>query len=136
MPQENIISGIGKGTYLEGSITVIGSTFVVEGTLKGDMTIVGTVVVGPEGHITGNIVAKTAEIFGTINGNLTATQSVSLGSGSRINGNLYAAKVNIAEGSLFNGKCTMIKRKDLVVDSKTKKVQIIDLSPEEMLTQR
>jgi cytoskeletal protein CcmA (bactofilin family) len=135
MVQENIsiTSGIGKGAYLEGSITVIGS-WVVEGTHKGDLTVAGTLIVGPQGHITGNVIAKNAEVFGTINGNLTATKSVSLGAGARLNGNLYAAKVNILEGSVFNGKCTMIKRKDIIVDSKTKKVEIVDLSPEEMLT--
>ncbi|KPK89399.1 hypothetical protein AMJ80_09835 [bacterium SM23_31] len=131
---ENTIN-IGKDVYIEGDITILGSVNI-DGTMKGSLTAVGMLIVGPTGIINGDVITKNIEIKGVINGNLTATASVALEPGATLNGDLYTAKVHLAEGSIFNGKCTMIKRKELRVDPNTKKVDVIDLSPEEILTRQ
>ena len=134
MSGENITTVVGSGVYIEGNITVL-SSIDIEGTLKGDLTVVGDLIVGTEGIIEGNVIAKNVEVRGKINGTLTATENVTLETGAVLNGDLFAAKVNFMDNSTFNGKCTMIRRKGLKVDSKTKQVELIDLSPEDMLTQ-
>ena len=131
--QEENTTNIVKGIYIEGDITILGS-INIDGTMKGNLTAVGMLIVGSTGIINGDVITKNAEIKGTINGNLTATISATLEPGAILNGDLYTAKVHLAEGSTFNGKCTMIKRKELRVDPNTKKVDVIDLSPEEILT--
>ena len=133
MSQEENTTNIVKGIYIEGDITILGS-INIDGTMKGNLTAVGTLIVGSAGIINGDVITKNAEIKGVINGNLTATVSAILEPGATLNGDLYTAKVHLAEGSIFNGKCTMIKRKELRVDPNTKKVDVIDLSPEEILT--
>jgi cytoskeletal protein CcmA (bactofilin family) len=134
MTKNEITTLIGKGVYVEGNITVL-SSIDIQGVLKGDITAVGNITVGEEGSVLGNIIAKNVDIKGQVDGNLTATESATLDSGATLNGDLFAAKVHFADGSSFNGKCTMIRRKELRVDRKTKKVDLIDLSSEDMLTQ-
>ncbi len=134
MAENEIITHIGKGVYVEGNLTVL-SSIDIQGELKGNITAVGSLTVGEAGSVTGNIVAKNVEVRGVVNGNLTATDSAALEKGATLNGDLFAAKVHFSEGSSFNGKCTMICRKELKVNHKAKQVDLIDLSPEEMLTQ-
>ncbi len=134
MTENEITTLIGKGVYVEGNIRVL-SSIDIQGVLKGNITAVGNITVGEEGRVSGNIIAKNVDIKGNVDGNLTATESAALDSRATLNGDLFTAKVNFAEGSTFNGKCTMIRRKELRVDQNTKKVDLIDLSPEEMLTQ-
>lgn len=133
MSKNSATTIIGSGVYIEGNITVL-SSIDIEGTLKGNLTVVGCLVVGSEGEIEGDVIAKTVELRGMVNGSLTATENITLASGAVLNGDLYAARVNFMDDSTFNGKCTMIRRKALKVDRKTKKVELIDLSPEDMLT--
>ncbi|MCP4726065.1 MAG: polymer-forming cytoskeletal protein [bacterium] len=125
---------VGTGIYVEGNLTVHGS-IQVEGTLKGNLMVTGLLIVPKEGVVEGNITVKEAVIDGTVNGNLTATHNVILNTGATLNGDLYTGKVTLSEGSKFNGKCTMIKRKELIIDPKTKNVQLVELTPEQILTQ-
>jgi len=134
MTREEISTVIGKDIYVKGDVTILGS-IVVDGTLKGNLTATGTVLVSSGGTISGDVIVKDIVINGTINGNLTATNTTAIEADATLNGDLYTAKVTLAEGSKFNGKCTMIKRKDLVVDANTKEVKLVELSPEEILTQ-
>ncbi len=134
MSQEDISTVIGKDVYVKGDLTVH-SSIVIEGTLTGSLTSTGKVLITVDGEINGDVIVKEIVISGKINGNLTATGNAVIEPGATLNGDLYTAKVTLAEGSKFNGKCTMIKRKELVVEQNTKEVKLIELSPEEMLTQ-
>jgi cytoskeletal protein CcmA (bactofilin family) len=133
MTHEEISTVIGQGVFVEGDITVH-SSIRIKGFLKGNLSSTGTVVVLSGGKIDGEVIAKNVILHSTINGNLTATDTASFEQGASLNGDLYTAKVTLAEGSKFNGKCTMIKRKDIVIDPETKKLKLVDLTPEEMLT--
>jgi len=134
MTQEEISTIIGQGVYVDGNITIHSSIRIL-GTLRGNIVSTGTVEVLPGGLVDGDVTAKDAVIKGIVNGTLTATHTASLEQGSSLSGDLYTAKVALAEGSTFNGKCTMIRRKELVIDQRTKEVKLVDLSPEEMLSQ-
>ncbi len=134
MDQNLISTVLGKGIFMEGNLTIHGS-IQVEGTLKGSLTVTGMLLVMKGGSIEGNVTVKEAVIDGVITGNLTATHNVLLNTGAVLNGDLFTAKVTLSEGSKFNGKCTMIKRKELVVDPKTKQVELLDLTPEQMIAQ-
>lgn len=134
MSHEEISTVIGQGVFVEGDITVH-SSIRIKGALKGNLSSTGTVIVLAGGKIDGDVIAKDVVLYSTINGNLTAVNTATFEQGASLNGDLYTAKVTLAEGSKFNGKCTMIKRKDIVVDPVTKKLKLVDLTPEEMLTQ-
>jgi cytoskeletal protein CcmA (bactofilin family) len=133
MSGESMTTVVGSGVYIEGSLTVL-SSIDIEGTLKGNLTVVGDLIVGTKGTIEGDIIAKNADIRGKIYGTLTATENVTLETGAVLIGDLLAAKVNFMDNSTFNGKCTMIRHKELSVNPKTKKVELINLSPEDILT--
>ena len=123
-----------KGVFVKGDMT-IHSSIRIEGTLEGNLISTGEVVVASSGVINGNLTAKEAVINGMVNGNITATGTAVLEPNGTLNGDLYASKVTLNEGSKFNGKCTMISRKELVIDKETKDVKLVVLSPEEILTQ-
>lgn len=125
---------INAGTLVDGNLTVHGPVTIF-GTLKGELTNTGLLTITTTGLIEGNVRTREAKIAGNINGNLTATKFIDLQPGATVNGDLYSGKINLAEGSTFNGKCTMIKQNDLVVDPTTKEVKLVTLSPEQILTQ-
>ena len=58
---------IGAGAVFEGNVSCEGS-MKVEGTLKGDVKVDHTLVVGPNGSVTGDINAGGVIIFGEVNG--------------------------------------------------------------------
>jgi len=134
MIEEKIEIYIGKDVFAKGNLTIIGS-IRIDGTLQGNLTTTDTIIVSEGGNVNGEIIARDAVINGTVTGNLTATSTATLNRQATLNGDLYTAKVTLSEGSKFNGKCTMIKRKDIIVDQKTKDVKVVDLSPEEILSQ-
>ncbi|MFC1562206.1 polymer-forming cytoskeletal protein [candidate division KSB1 bacterium] len=134
MSIEEITTVIGSDVFTKGDLTILNS-ILIKGTLEGNLKSTGTVIIEENGTVTGEVIAKETLIKGKVNGNVTATQTVTLEQGATLNGDLYTAKVTLAEGSKFNGKCTMIKRKDLIVDKDTNEIKLIELSPEEILTQ-
>ncbi|HPV55912.1 MAG TPA: polymer-forming cytoskeletal protein, partial [Tenuifilaceae bacterium] len=79
----------------------------IDGTLIGNLTVKGKVVVGETGKIKGEITCKNSDISGTIEGKVTVQELLSIKSSARINGDLYVGKLAIEPGSMFTGYCAM-----------------------------
>ena len=50
-----------------------------------------------------------AVVSGTVHGNITASEKIEILPGSRISGDLKAARIKIADGVEFEGKCKMVR---------------------------
>ena len=98
---------IGKGTVVEGSISVA-SSVLINGTLDGPLTTTGTVRVGTDGIVRGDVTARKAFVGGRIEGKLTAEEIVILGPESHLLGDLVTAQLTIEEGAVFDGQCVML----------------------------
>ncbi len=106
----NFVSGestvIGVGTVLEGTLKA-GMSARIDGTINGDVTSAGTIVVANEGVINGNISAADIKISGVVNGNVVATGKIELVADGKLIGDIKASSLSIAETAIFEGNCKM-----------------------------
>lgn len=96
---------IGPDTHFQGNIRSKG--FVrVDGRVEGGISAEG-VIVGEKAAVTGDIVAKSIFVAGKVNGNVTATAALELQPSGKITGDIRATQLSIADGAVFEGRCTM-----------------------------
>jgi len=97
---------IGKGSSMEGVIRVENS-LRVDGRIKGNVTASDSLVIGKEGEIEGEIIAKNAIIGGKVRGRISASGKVVLESKAVFQGELKTARLMIDDGAVFDGQCSM-----------------------------
>ena len=102
----NNINLVGLGTEINGDINSNGD-LRIDGTLIGNLTVKGKVVVGETGKIKGEITCKNSDISGTVEGKVSVQELLSIKSTAKINGDLYVGKLAIEPGSKFTGYCDM-----------------------------
>lgn len=101
------INTITNGTVIKGNISANGD-FRLDGTLQGNITLNGKLVIGETGTITGNIVCQNANIIGSVVGNLTVQELLSLHASARVKGDIIINKLSIEPGATFSGTCRML----------------------------
>lgn len=100
------INLLGVGTKINGDITSNGD-FRIDGTLIGNITISGKLVLGSTGHIEGNIECTNADLSGNVKGTVKIKEILSLKSTAKINGDIITGKLAIEAGAIFTGTCNM-----------------------------
>lgn len=93
------------------------SNFRIDGNLEGTINIEGRLVVGPSGHIKGDVVCENADIEGTIDGNVKVSNILSLKNTAKILGNIETGKLSIEPGATFSGTCDMGNKKSAPANS-------------------
>jgi len=126
---------IGKGTYIEGKLS-IQSSGRIDGIIIGELVSTDTIVIGEDGNIRGDVISKNVVIDGKVKGNVYAANRIVLESKAVVKGDIFSPSITINEGTVFNGSCKMMKSKEIIIDKKTQKTKVIDLSPEEILATR
>ncbi len=105
---EQVGTIIGPGAVLDGPLTTKDSTRI-DGTVKGNVTISGALIVGGEGKIGGNVSCVNAYIAGEITGNVSAPQGkVEISDTGKVIGDVTCKGIVIDENAVFQGKCDMI----------------------------
>ena len=99
---------VGKGSSLEGTLKVENS-IRVDGRIKGHVTTTESLVIGKEGEIEGEIIAKNAIIGGRVRGKISATGKVVLEAKALFQGEMKTARLVIDDGAIFDGRCSMQK---------------------------
>lgn len=102
-----LINTITIGTSIKGDIMANGD-FRMDGTLEGNITLTGKLVIGEQGHIVGNVVCQNANVIGTIDGNLSVKEFLTLYATSKVKGDIVANKLAIEPGAYFTGTCHML----------------------------
>ena len=104
---EQVGTIIGPGAVLDGPLTTKDSTRI-DGTVKGNVTISGALIVGQEGKITGTVSAMNAYIAGEVTGNISAPQGkVEISDTGKVIGNVTCKGIIIDENAVFSGQCDM-----------------------------
>lgn len=103
---QRINSIIGPETVFEGNFKTKDTTRI-EGTIIGDITSEGTLILGEKSQITGNIVAKNIIVGGTVEGNITVEGKVELTSSGSVKGDIATKSLVIDEHAVFQGNCLM-----------------------------
>lgn len=104
-PLERLETIVGLETVMEGTVRSQGAVRI-DGKVHGGVTA-HEVVVGEQGHVEGNIDAKTVIVAGKVTGNIVNTQSLELLPSAQIHGDIQATTLHVAEGATFEGNCLM-----------------------------
>ena len=97
---------ISSGTTLKGDVKSE-TDLRIDGTIQGNVICSSKIIIGPSGHVEGNIEGAQADITGKVTGNITVKELLQLRGQCNVHGNLIAAKLQIDPTAVFNGKCQM-----------------------------
>ena len=80
----------------------------INGKFEGNLDTRGNLTIGATAIIHADIVGDNIIIGGRVKGKITARERLTLLPQSLVEGHIYPAKLNIAEGAIFEGQCTML----------------------------
>ena len=108
-PEHTSINLIGSGTTIKGEVKSNGD-IRIDGTLIGQVTSKGKIIVGNTGVIEGEIYCQNADFSGNIKAKVEVTELLSLKASSRLQGEIITNKLAIEPGARFTGSCNMDKK--------------------------
>ena len=99
---------IARGSKLVGEVSGK-AELVIDGMVEGKIHLDSRVVVGDQGEVRGEIVARAVQIGGKVVGNVRGHERVEILASGRLEGDVVAPQkgVHIAEGAFFAGKVEM-----------------------------
>lgn len=103
-----------SNTVIAGGVTVLGTlegegVIQVEGTVKGEISLNGAVIVKPTGLVQGPITAEIVQIAGSVEGDCIARDHMRLESTGSLDGDVTTLSLIIEDGGRFNGRSNMVK---------------------------
>ena len=118
--QEKISTLIGAGAVFNGDF-VVQDTIRVDGTINGNCNCKGTLILGEQGKVIGNINAQNVFISGQVKGDIVSTGKLEVLSTGRVTGDISARKLVVDEDAYFDGRCTMTADKAAAVAKQSEK---------------
>jgi len=98
---------LGKRTVLRGRIR-FSKTLRVQGKFKGTIEDSGALIVEKDAVVDADrIEVSSLVVYGTVIGNVFALDKVDMMGGATVQGDVAAARLRIADGVLFKGRCSM-----------------------------
>ncbi|MBN1836995.1 MAG: polymer-forming cytoskeletal protein [Spirochaetales bacterium] len=105
---EKIVTTLGKETNFNG-ILRFKDSLKIDGHFEGEIQAPGFLYVENGAMVKANIKVGAVVIGGVVRGNVEASERLEMLSTGKVFGNIRTAKLNIADGVVFEGKCEMIK---------------------------
>jgi cytoskeletal protein CcmA (bactofilin family) len=105
-PDNTTINLISLGTDITGDIKSNGD-IRIDGSLTGNLSTKGKVVVGTTGKVKGEVFCKNSEVAGIVEGKINVGQLLNLKASSKIFGDILTSKLSIEPGAVFSGNCKM-----------------------------
>lgn len=97
---------IAEGTQLNGDL-VSDSDVRIDGTLIGNITLKGKLVIGTNGYVEGNVKCQNIDIEGKFLGKLEAIDLLNIKSKANIKGDVIVGKLGVEPGANFTATCNM-----------------------------
>ncbi len=104
--EDSLSTILGKGASFNGKLKIEGG-LRVDGEFEGTLEATGTVVVGKDGFLKGEVKTKDAVVGGKLTGSLTAQQKIELQTGAHVEGDLRCKGIVIEHDVYFDGTCKM-----------------------------
>ena len=95
-----------RGCSFEGKISFDG-TVQINGDFTGEITSEGTLVVGQEARVSGQVKVDTLICYGTADGHVDAKNRIEIHVPSVVTADIKTKSLSIDEGALFQGRCDM-----------------------------
>jgi len=100
------LNSLVSGTLVEGTVTSE-NDIRVDGKIKGKLVCKAKVIVGPTGHVDGEIQCKNAVIEGKFEGTLNVTELLNIRDSANVSGDISTNKLIVQSGAVFNVSCHM-----------------------------
>lgn len=100
------VNTIDAQTSIQGDLKA-GGDIRIDGTLTGNLTCEGKLIIGPKGQINGDVTCQNAAIEGGFKGNLIVKDSLTLQATAKVEGDVKANKMAVLGGCSINGTCTI-----------------------------
>jgi len=98
---------LGKTTSFTGFLK-FATTLKIMGNFRGTIEATGDLIVDKDAVVDADhITVSSLTVFGSVSGTVFAQNKVDMMSGAKVHGDVSAAKLRIADGVLFEGKCKM-----------------------------
>jgi len=121
--QKEAKTTLGRETDFKGIMRFTESLCIL-GKFSGEIISPGELIIAEGAEVNANIRIGTVVIAGTVKGNIIAKNRLEMLATGKVLGDIKTAKLKIADGVIFEGKCEMIK------DSE--KLDIFSISNEEL----
>jgi cytoskeletal protein CcmA (bactofilin family) len=93
-------------TIIKGEI-ISKADFRLDGTLIGNFTSNGKLVIGPAGNVQGEINCQNADIEGRFEGKINVDDTLNIKATAIIIGDVTVGKLSVEPGAIFNATCIM-----------------------------
>ena len=103
-----ITTTLGKETIFSGIMRFTDS-LQINGRLEGEIISTGRLYIEDSAVINANIQVGSIVIAGVVNGNIIATDKLEILTSGKVFGDIRTARLRIADGVVFKGKCEMIR---------------------------
>lgn len=80
----------------------------INGRFEGNLETKGNLTIGPSAVVMADIVGDNIIVSGKVKGRVTARERLTLLPQAIIEGDIYPAKLNMLEGAIFEGRCSML----------------------------
>lgn len=100
------INTLVEGTSAEGTITT-NNDLRIDGQVNGTINCGGKLIVGPTGHVEGDISSQNAVIEGRVQGNIIIQDILDVRETATVNGEIKTGKLLVQNGATFTGNCDM-----------------------------
>ena len=99
---------LGRGTRFQGLLTFEGRVRV-DGILLGEIKSDGLLVLGDGSNVDATIEVGTLIVRGgVLRGSVVARELIEIHEGAKVHADITAPEIDIAKGSLFDGRCSMV----------------------------
>ncbi|WP_045218891.1 bactofilin family protein [Desulfonatronum thioautotrophicum] len=106
MAKDEINAFLGSGTTYEGKLHFHGAVRI-DGTFLGKIDSQGTLIVGQDARIDGEVSVGSLMLSGQLQGRVNAAEKIVLHKTARLTGALRTPSLVIEEGALFDGDIAM-----------------------------
>lgn len=107
LPEPRSSTVIAKDLLVTGKLSGEG-VVQIEGTVEGEVSLKGYVIVTPTGKVKGPIEADVIRVAGQVEGNLISHDHIQLERTGTINGDVTTVSFVIENGGRLNGRTTMV----------------------------
>ncbi len=101
-----LYNALTAGSKIIGTI-IADSDIRIDGTVEGDLTCSGKVVIGEQGKLKGTINCQNAEILGNMDGKMEVKNTLALRASGNIKGEVITQVLIVEPNAIFNGSCSM-----------------------------
>lgn len=117
-PDPTVVSGaavLSRGVSIKGSVKFL-NELLLDGEVEGTIVSTGTLTIGEQARVRGEIRTKSVKVRGTVEGNIFVTERCELQANCTVRGDIEAPRLMVDENATFLGSAKVGTGKSLQPD--------------------